>query len=161
MDIQTITAAQLTDAIRSGAGLLAFRLRKHPEQARVFRKYGTPEQTAERIRTGSSDIFFDNGTTVMTNDYLLSREAPETFVMLADVLAVYPEMRSKGEYLVVHDRWGDEFRYPFAVGQKQVFRIGILIDKIKKAAPGCRTGHRPEDLEYARQHTEPLPAEHN
>ena len=157
MDIKTVTTEELLQGIRQQQSLFAFRLRRHPEQARVFRKYGAPEKTAEMIRQGSSDIFFDNQTFCMTGSYLLDRTAPDSLLLLTDVLAAYPEMRSKGEYLIVHDRWGDVFAYPFAVGQKQVFRIGILIDKIKKASPGCRTGHRPEDLEYVRQQAEKLP----
>lgn len=157
MDIKTVTASELLTEIRSGQSLFSIRLRRHPEQARVFRKYGTPEKVAALLRQGSKAVFFDNGALCMTESYLLNRTAPEQLVLLTDVLAVYSELRGKEEYLVVHDRWGDVFRYPFAVGQKQVFRIGILADKIKKAAPACRTKHRPEDMEYIGQHTEPLP----
>lgn len=155
MDIKAMTAEALLEGIRSGQSIFS-RLRRHPEGARVFRKYGTPEEAAALIRTGSRDIFFDNGTLCMTEDFLFDRSAPEHLLRLKDVLAAYGELRGKDEYLVVHDRWGDVFRYPFAVGQKQVFKIGILTDKIKKASPACRTSHRAEDMEYVRQHTEAL-----
>lgn len=155
MEIKTVTAEALLEAIRSGQSIFS-RLRRHPEAARVFRKYGTPEETAALIRAGSHDIFFDNGTLCMTSEFLLDRSAPAHLLRLQDVLAAYGELRGKDEYLVVHDRWGDVFRYPFAVGQKQVFKIGILIDKIQKASPSCRKSHRAEDLEYVRQHTEAL-----
>ena len=157
MELKTVTAEELLQTIRQGQPLFALRLRKHPEQARIFRKYGAPEAVAAMLRDGSKDVFFDNGTMCMTGSFLIDKGNPESFLKLGDILAVYPELRSKGEYLVVHDRWGDMYRYPFAVGSKQVFRIGILIDKIKKASPGCRTAHRPEDLEYVRQQAEPLP----
>ena len=157
MDIKTVTAEELLQTIRQKQSFFSLRLRKHPEQARIFRKYGPPEETAALLRAGSSDVFFDNGTMCMTGTYLLDRDEPESLMKLSDIRAAYPEMRGKGEYLVVHDRWGDMFRYPFAVGSKQVFKIGILIDKIRKAAPQCRTSHRPEDLEYIRQQAEKLP----
>ena len=155
MELKTITAAELLAAVQSGK-LFFSKLKRHPEQASVFRKYGGPEKTAELIRQGRSDVFFDNRALCMTNEYLIDRDAPETFLLLKDALAAYGEMRGGGEYLVVHDRWGEQLRYPFSVGQKQVFKLGILIDKIRRAAPDCRTSHRPEDLEYVRKHTVPL-----
>ena len=157
MDIKTVTAEELLQSIRNSQSFFSLRLRKHPEQARVFRKYGTPEETAAFIREGSGDTFFNNGSMCMTGTYLLDCNTPESLLKLSDIRAAYPEKRGKDEYLVVHDRWGDMFRYPFSAGTKQVFRIGILIDKIKKAAPECRTSHRPEDLEYLRQQAEKLP----
>ena len=155
MELKTITAPELLAAVQRGK-LFFSKLKRHPEQASVFRKYGGPEKTAELIRKGSSDVFFDNRALCMTNEYLIDRNAPETFLLLQDALAAYGEMRGGGEYLIVHDCWGEQLRYPFSVGQKQVFRLSILTDKIRRAAPDCRTSHRPEDLEYVRKHTVPL-----
>ena len=109
MELKTITAAELLAAVQSGK-LFFSKLKRHPEQASVFRKYGGPEKTAELIRQGSSDVFFDNRALCMTNEYLIDRDAPETFLLLKDALAAYGEMRGGGEYLVVHDRWGELLR---------------------------------------------------
>ncbi|MCQ2408642.1 MAG: hypothetical protein MJ065_09000 [Oscillospiraceae bacterium] len=158
MELKTITAPELLKAVQSGK-LFFSKLKRNPEQAAVFRKYGGAEKTAELIRQGSSDVFFDNRALCMTNEYLIDRNTPETFLLLKDALAAYGEVHGGGEYLIVHDRWGERLRYPFSAGQKQIFRLSILIDKIKRAAPNCRTSHRPEDLEYVRQHTVPLGTE--
>lgn len=155
MELKTVTAEELLETIAGGKHFFS-KLKRHPEQASVFRKYGSPEQTAALIRAGSGDIFFDNRALCMTNEYLLDRNAPETFLLLKDALAAYGEMRRGGEYLIVHDRWGERLCYPFSAGQKQVFRLSILIDKIKRAVPSCRTAHLPEDLEYVRRHITPL-----
>ena len=66
MDIKTVSAEELLQSIRQKQSFFSMRLRKHPEQARVFRKYGPPEQVAALLREGSGDVFFDNGTMCMT-----------------------------------------------------------------------------------------------
>lgn len=132
--------------------------RLHPERADVFRKYGTPDEIAERIRDGSNDIFFDNGRLVCTEQYLLDKEKPETLLFFPHALNTYPDgVRGREERLIVYDSWGQKLCYPFTNGKQQVFRIDILTDKIRKLSPECRNGHRPEDLEYVRQHAKKLP----
>lgn len=126
--------------------------RMHPENADVFRKYGTPETVAEILRKGSSDVFFDNGRLVVTEQYMLDISDPETLLIFPNALTVYPDgVQGKEEYLVVYDKWGKKLRYPFTNGKQQVMKSVILIDKVRKNAPGCRCGHRPEDMEYVRK----------
>lgn len=130
----------------------------HPEQADVFRKYGTPEQVAERLRNGCGDVFFDNGRMVVTEQFVLDTEKPETLLFYPHALTVYPDaVQGRESYLVVYDQWGQKLRYPFTNGSQQVIRIDTLSDKIRKHAPGCRGGHRPEDLDYVREKRIALP----
>ena len=131
----------------------------HPEQADIFRKYGTPEQVAARIRNGSGDVFFGNGRTVVTEDYVLDTEKPDTLLFYPHALLVYPDgVQGKEETLVIYDEWGKKLRYPFTNGKQQVIRIGTLSDKIRRHNPKCRSGHRPEDLDYVKQNRITIPA---
>ena len=130
----------------------------HPERAEVFRKYGAPDTVAERIRNGSEDVFFQNGRLVVTEQYLLDTERPETLLFFPHALTVYPDgVKGREEYLIVYDSWGRKLRYPYTNGKQQVMKADILTDKIRKHAPGCRSGHRPEDMDYVKQHQQPLP----
>lgn len=124
--------------------------------ARVFLKYGDADRLAEIIAEGAKDIFFQNKKTVMTQNYLMMPENPESFVLLERIVLAFPEMRGQEEYLTVQDCWGDSFRYPFSAGQKQVFRIQVLLDKIERSAKACRIGHKPEDIAFAREQRIPL-----
>ena len=99
----------------------------------------------------------ENGKVIVTEEWILDTENPESLMRLECALLAFPDMRGQGEYLAVQDCWGDAFAYPFAVGQQQVIKISVITDKIKRAAPECRIGHRPEDLAYAKAHRIPLP----
>ena len=79
MELKTVTAEELLQTIRQGQPFFALRLRKHPEQARIFRKYGAPEAVAAMLRDGSKDVFFDNGTMCMTGSFLIDKGNPESF----------------------------------------------------------------------------------
>lgn len=130
----------------------------HPERADVFLKYGDPESVAARIRSSSEDIFFQNGRLIVTDQFLLDTERPDMLLFFPHALTVYPDgVQGKEEYLVVYDSWGQKLRFPFTNGRQQVFKIDMLTDKIRRHAPGCRCGHRPEDLDYVRQQKRPLP----
>ena len=138
--------------------LNALPLRLRPEQADVFCKYGEPDAVAEKLRAGSSDIFFDNGRLVVTEQYLFDREKPEALLFFPHALAVYPDgITGKEEHLIVYDKWGQKLCYPFSNGKQQIIKISTLTDKIRRHAPDCRCGRRPEDLEYVRAHQTPLP----
>ena len=129
----------------------------HPEQADIFLKYGAPDEIAGRIREGSDTVFFDNGRLVVTEQYMLDREKPGTLLFFPHALNTYPDgVAGKEEHLIVYDSWGQKLRYPFTNGKQQVVKIGVLTDKIRKLSPGCRNGHRSEDMEYVRQHQRPL-----
>lgn len=130
---------------------------RNPAQSRLFRKYGSPDAVARMIADGSRNIFFENGKMVMTGEWILNTGNPESFMRLEHALLAFPDVRKGGEYLIVQDCWGNAYAYPFAVGQSQVIKINVITDKIKRAAPECRIGHRPEDLEYAKSHRIPLP----
>ncbi|MCQ2417890.1 MAG: hypothetical protein MJ071_08805 [Oscillospiraceae bacterium] len=127
-----------------------------PEKARLFQKYGSPETVADVIAKGGTDLFFSNSQMVMTGDYLLMPENPESLMQLNKILLAYPFCKGKTEYLVAMDCWGDQIRYPFSGKERQVFRIDILLDKIQKCGMNCRIGHRPEDIAYANQRVVPL-----
>ncbi len=138
MEIKQVTGAELLSAIRNSAGLLDFAKKRHPEQAEVFRKYGTPDEVAARICSGMAEIFFENQHMCMTEQFLLEKNDPDSLLLLKDICKAYPMKSGEKEYLMAEDASGRKYRYSFAVGQKQVFRIGILLDKIRKAAPNCR-----------------------
>lgn len=130
---------------------------QNPAQSRLFRKYGSPDAVARMIADGSREIFFENGKMIVTGEWIMNTENPESFMRLERALLAFPDVRRNGEYLVVQDCFGNAYTYPFAVGQSQVIKISVITDKIKRAAPECRIGHRPEDLAYAKSHRIPLP----
>lgn len=150
------TAEDLLAAIRTYRRTHLRLLSAGIANARVFLKYGDPAETAGIISEGAKDIFFQNGRTVMTQTYLMMPENPESLVLLERIVLAYAETRGKDEYLTVQDCWGDVFRYPFSAGQRQVFKIQILLDKIENSAKNCRIGHKPEDIAFAKEHSIPL-----
>ena len=150
------TANDVIAAIRRYRMMHVRLLQGNIPKARVFLKYGEPDVLAQMIAEGAKDIFFQNGKTVMTQNYLMMPENPESFILLKHAVLAYGEVRGGSEYLVVQDCWGEMFRYPYSAGQKQVFKIQILLDKIESTAKGCRIGNTPENLAYARSRRIPL-----
>lgn len=131
----------------------------HPESADVFRKYGTPDAVAERLCQGGSEVFFDNGRLLVTEQYLLDREDPEMLLFYPNALTVYPDgVQGKDESLIVFDKWGQKLRFPFTNEQKQIVKIDILKDKVRKQSPNCRSGCHSADMEYVRQNQISLPS---
>lgn len=129
----------------------------HPESADVFRKYGTPDTVAARIRSGSSEVFFDNGRLLVTEEYMLDRQNLEMLLFYPNALTAYSDgVQGKDEYLIVYDKWGQQLRFPFTNGQQQIMKITILIDKVRKLSPACRGNRHSADMEYVRKHQIPL-----
>lgn len=141
-ELQNITAEALLQAVKAKHPL-SVSMRLHPERADVFQRYGTPERVAEMIRSGMTEIFFENRQMCMTERFLLEMDDPDSFLLLTDIRRAYPMKYGDKEYLMAEDANGKKYRYSFAVGQKQVFKITILLDKIRKASPESRIKDRP------------------
>jgi len=134
----------------------------HPERCAVFRKYGSPERVAEMIETEQREVFFENRHMLVTQHWLMRKHDPESLMRFEWILIAYTRHSGtlplpRGLFLAAHDCWGTRCFYPFAVGEQQVFKPEIVLDKIKKNAPGCKIGCSPQHLAYARAHRRPLP----
>ena len=142
------------------AGFLALRslpLALHPERSTLFRKYGSPETVEQMLEAERGNVFFENSRMLVTQHWILKKDNPESLVRFEWVLLAYQRSSPSGTYLVVYDCWGSKYTYPFAVGEQQVFRPEIVLDKIKKHAPGCQIGCSAQHLAYVRSHIRPLP----
>lgn len=134
----------------------------HPERCAVFRKYGTPERVAEMLAADGGEIFFENKHLTVAQHWLMQKGNPESLMRFEWILLAYVRHSGalplpRGQFIAAHDCWGTRCIYPFAVGERQVFRPEILLDKIKKNAPGCKIGSSPQHRAYAKAHRRPLP----
>ncbi|MBR6108028.1 MAG: hypothetical protein IKQ39_08480 [Oscillospiraceae bacterium] len=128
-----------------------------PQKSPLFRKYGSPERVAEMLQTEGNNIFFENSKMLVSQHWLAVKNDPERFVRFEWILLAYSRSTPRGIWLTVHDCWGSKLTFPFAVGEQQVFRPEIILDKIKKNAPGCQLGCTKQHLDYARSHRRKLP----
>ncbi len=133
-----------------------------PQKTTVFRKYGTPDEIADRINRGLESIILEQRNTVVTEDYILYRKHYETFVPLADVMLMYrKEHRTNGVLdsiaLVVHDRYGESYEYPFLMGKKYAADMEYAVGEISKRAPDCIIGYNQANIAYVKEHKEPIP----
>lgn len=134
----------------------------NPHKATVFRKYGDPEVIADRIFVGRENILLEQNHVVITADYILHRKHYETFVPIADVLLMYrKEHRTYGSLdaisLVVHDRYGDSYEYPFKLGNKFAGDMDYAVGEIIKLNPECRIGYDRQNLQYVKANKQPIP----
>lgn len=134
----------------------------NPRRAAVFRKYGDPDAIAERIFLGREDILLEQNYVIITADYILHRKHYETFVPLADILLMYrKEHRTNGILdsisLVIHDRYGDSYEYPFKMGNKFAGDMDYAVGEIMKLYPDCRVGYDKHNLQYVKEQKQPIP----
>ncbi len=134
----------------------------HPEKSLLFRKYGTPDTVAEMIAADAADIFFENRKMIVSQHFLLKKDNPESLMRFEWILLAYIRHSGaaplpRGIFLAAHDCWGSRQFYPFAVGEQQIFKPEILLDKIKKNAPGVQIGSSAEHFAYAKSHRRKLP----
>ena len=141
MELATVTGEEILQAVRAKHPL-SLGLRLHPERAAVFQRYGKPEAVAALIRGGMNEVFFENRQMCMTERYMMEKDDPDSLLLFKDIHKAYPMKFGEKEYLMAEDEAGAKYRYSFAVGQKQVFKISILLDKIRKAAPHCHVKDR-------------------
>ena len=131
------------------------------ENCRVFRKYGTPEQIAQRISEGTLSTILDSKGSLCTETFIMKHSDFESFVPYEDILLLYrKEHRTNGIldsiFLVVHDRYGDKFEYPFKLGKKHAGEMDMVANAIGQHAPDCRFGYTQDNLSYAKQNAKPL-----
>ncbi len=129
---------------------------KNVKECRLFRKYGSPDELAERIAEGSMQPLLESKQALITDSFIMKYGDFESFVPFSDVLLLYrKEHRTNGVldgiYLVVHDSYGDSFDYPFKLGKKHTEDMNIAANEIAKSAPNCRFGYTKENLEYVKQ----------
>lgn len=133
-----------------------------PRRATVFRKYGAPDEIADRIFLGRENVLLEQSYVIITEDYILHRKHYETFVPLADILLVYrKEHRTNGILdsisLVVHDRYGDSYEYPFKMGKKFAGDMDFAVGEMIKRMPNCRLGYDKQNLQYVKEQKLPIP----
>ena len=126
------------------------------ENCRLFRKYGTPDEIAQRISEGSLNTILDSKGSLCTDTFIMKHSDFESFVPFSEILLLYrKEHRTNGIldsiFLVVHDRYGDKFEYPFKLGKKHAGDMNEVANAIIKSAPDCRVGYTTENLQYAKQ----------
>lgn len=131
------------------------------ENCRVFRKYGSPDEIAERISEGAVNPVFDSKQALVAEDFIMKHGDFETYIPHKDVLLLYrKEHRTNGVLdsiaLVVHDRYGDSFDYPFKLGKKHAGDMQIAADQIGRNAPDARFGYTQDNLQYVKQNAQKI-----
>ncbi len=140
----------------------ALKIALHTQKATVFRKYGDPDEIADRINRGLENILLEQREVVVTEEYILRRKHYETFVPLADIMLMYrKEHRTNGILdsiaLVVHDRYGEQYEYPFTLKKKTAGDMDYVAGEISKRAPDCIFGYNSANLAYVKEHQAPIP----
>ncbi|MBR5371827.1 MAG: hypothetical protein IK130_06405 [Oscillospiraceae bacterium] len=135
---------------------------KDPSRARVFRKYGTPDQIAETIAAGADNVLLGSGKALITESFIMKHNDFESFIPFTDVLLCYRKESSTNGiptavYFVVHDVYGDSFEYPFKMGKKHKEEMVDIMKHISELAPQAAFGYSGQNLNYAKTHTKPLP----
>lgn len=139
----------------------AWKTRSDPENARVFRKYGSPDQLAAKISEGMGATLFDSSKAMLTDSFVMKHGDFESYVPYDQILLLYKkEHRTNGIldsiFLVVHDAYGDKFEYPFKLGKKHANEMEMAAEEIGKHAPQCAFGYTKENLAYAAQNAKKL-----
>ena len=129
---------------------------KNVAECRVFRKYGSPDELAQRISEGSLSRLLESNKALVTDSFIMKHKDYETYVPFQSVLLLYrKEHRTNGVldgiYLVVHDAYGDSFDYPFKLGSKHEDEMQLAANAIAQSAPNCRLGYTKENLDYVNQ----------
>lgn len=131
------------------------------ENCRLFRKYGTPDEIAQRISEGSLNTILDSKGSLCTDTFIMKHSDFESYVPYEDILLLYrKEHRTNGVldgiYLVVHDRYGDKFEYPFKMGKKHAGEMDTVANAIGQRAKDCRFGYTPDNLSYVKQNAKTI-----
>lgn len=142
--------------------LRALKMAFHTEKATVFRKYGDPDEIADRINSGLENILLEQRAVIVTEEYILLRKHYETFVPLTDIMLMYrKEHRTNGILdsvaLVVHDRYGEQYEYPFSLKKNSAGDMDYVAGEIRKRVPDCIVGYNPVNLAYVKEHRKPIP----
>lgn len=143
-------------------GLHTLKIALNPRKATVFRKYGDPDEIADRIHKGLESILLEQREVVVTEEYILRRKHYETFVPLADIMLMYrKEHRTYGMLdsisLIVHDRYGEQYEYPFTLKKKNASDMDYVAGEITKRTPDCICGYDSANLAYVKEHQVPIP----
>ncbi len=133
-----------------------------PGAHRLFRKYGSPDDLAERILQGENESMMDHPQLMITERFLMKRKDFESFVLYECILLLYrKEHRTNGVldgiYLVVHDCYGDSYEYPFRLSNKYAGDLEFAASEIAKRAPESRFGYTTENLKWVKENVRPLP----
>lgn len=139
----------------------AFRTLGNITNCRVFRKYGTPDELAGCISEGSTQTILDSKQALITESFIMKHGDFESFVPFSEILLLYrKEHRTNGIldsiFLVVHDRYGDKYEYPFKLGKKHAGEMDMVANVIAQQAPDCRFGYTPQNLQYVKQNAQKL-----
>ena len=121
-------------------------------RARVFLKYGGPDALAMRISEGVPQMQI--GSTFVTDTYIMQTGNFETFVAFEEILLLYRHEHSTngvkdGIALMVHDAFGDKFKYPFKLGKRHADEMQDAVQIIMQRAERAAMGYTPENLAYA------------
>ena len=122
-------------------------------RARVFLKYGGPDALAMRISEGVPQMQI--GSTFVTDTYIMQTGNFETFVAFEEILLLYRHEHSTngvkdGIALMVHDAFGDKFKYPFKLGKRHADEMQDAVQIIMQRADRAALGYTNANLEYAK-----------
>lgn len=142
--------------------LRALKMAVAPQKATVFRKYGEPEEIADRINRGLENILLEQRDVIVTEEYILRRKCYETFVPLTDIMWMYrKEHRTNGVLdsiaLVVFDRYGEQYEYPFSLKKQFAGDMDFVFGEISKRVPDCILGYNPVNMAHAKENKKPIP----
>lgn len=166
MDTGTLVICLIIIGGLAVASLFGFRtfftVARDPENAKLFRKFGSPEEIAAQIAAGVGSCLVDTKRVYVTDKFIMQKKSLESFMPYSHVVLAYKKEHSTngikdGVFLTVHDVYGDSIDYPFPLSRKKAEEMDRTAAVIGGAAPMCRFGYTGENLKYAKSVKRPIP----
>lgn len=138
------------------------RVARDPERAKLFRKYGTPDDIAAQIAAGMGRCIVNTRKAYVTDTFIMHKSNIESFIPYSHAVLAYKKEHSTngikdGVFLTVHDVYGDSFDYPFPLSKKKAEEMDRTAAAIAAGAPMCRFGYTGENLSYAKSVKREIP----
>lgn len=135
---------------------------KDVSRARVFRKYGSPEQLAEIISAGAAHPLLESRHALIADTFIMKHNDYESYIPFSDVILCYrKEQRTNGVltgiYLVVQDVYGEKIEYPFKMGKSHLGEMTDVMRHISEQAPNAAFGYTQQNLKYADANVKAIP----
>lgn len=135
---------------------------RDPEHAKLFCKYGTPDDIAAQIAAGMGRCIVNTRKAYVTDTFIMHKSNIESFIPYSHAVLAYKKEHSTngikdGVFLTVHDVYGDSFDYPFPLSKKKADEMDRTAAAIAAGAPMCRFGYTRENLNYAKSVKREIP----
>ncbi len=129
---------------------------KKPEELRLFKNYGTPDELASLLRIGSDGILHQSRSLLLTTQFLMNPNDLESVMPLSCVQLAYIHTSSyngipTSQTMKVHDIYNHTLEYSFKLGKKGRAEIEEILLGMVSAAPWIMIGYDPQKVRCAAQ----------